>query len=194
MQRIVSKSDTIVLSEVDTQASEEDRLVLLAQDDPRQFRALYDLWVTRIYQYVYSRVGIRQDAEDITSQIFLNAYRAFPRYQHRGVFSAWLFTIARNQLKRFYRTQAWRDLPLEAAEDSGVDTEIDLDEADEIERLSELIRALSADEQELIRLRYIAELKFSEIASILNRREDAVKKMLYRLQGRLQKLLEDHYE
>lgn len=194
MYRTENVNDSLI-SGVSNQAGEEDKLVLLAQEDPRQFQALYDLWITRIYQYVYSRIGTRQDAEDITSQIFLNAYQAFPRYRHTGMFSAWLFTIARNQLKRFYRSQTWRNLPLEVAEDFSLDSDADrLDQTDEIRRLGELIMALSADEQELIRLRYVAELKFSEIAAILHRREDAVKKTLYRLQGRLQKLLEDQDE
>lgn len=194
MQRIVNKGGAIAASQ-DDQDAEEDRLILLAQEDLLQFHALYDLWITRVYQYVYSRVGVQQDAEDITSQIFLNAYQAFPRYRHKGMFSAWLFTIARNQVKRFYRAQTWRNLPLEAVEQGMRDPGLEqVDQAEEIERLSKLIGTLPAEEQELIRLRYIAELKFSQIASVLNRREDAVKKMLYRLQQRLQKLLEDQHE
>ena len=55
-----------------------------------------------------------------------------------------------------------------------------------------MIIALSDEEQELIRLRYAAELGFAEIARLLNRKEDAVKKSLYRLLDRLQNRLEEH--
>jgi len=57
-----------------------------------------------------------------------------------------------------------------------------------------LIRALPEEEHELIRLRYIAELSFSEIGRLLNRSEDAVKKSLYRLLARLQSQLEVSHE
>jgi len=63
--------------------------------------------------------------------------------------------------------------------------------ADEIQHLKKLILSLAEDEQDLIRLRYVAELSFADMAIVLHRREDAVKKSLYRLQARLQSLLEN---
>jgi RNA polymerase sigma factor (sigma-70 family) len=58
------------------------------------------------------------------------------------------------------------------------------------ESLSQLIRALPEGERELLRLRYLAELSFREIALAVNKNEDAVKKSLYRLLERLQVQLE----
>jgi RNA polymerase sigma-70 factor (ECF subfamily) len=59
--------------------------------------------------------------------------------------------------------------------------------------LSKLIRALPDDQQELIRLRYVAELPFAEIGHLLGQKEDTVKKSLYRLLARLKAQLEDSH-
>lgn len=169
----------------------DSRLVLEAQQHPDSFQALYDRWVTPVYQYFYYRTGERASAEDLTSQLFLAVYRALPRYQHRGRFAAWLFTIARNLFKEYCRKER-REVPLEVAQqvESAADPAAEVAHADEIQRLAGLIRSLPDGEQELIRLRYVAGLGFADMAAALNRREQAVKKALYRLQARLQSLLE----
>lgn len=82
---------------------DEEKLILEVKNNPIRFQELYGLWAVRIYQFVYARVNNRQDAEDLTAQIFMNAYQAMPRYRHEGTFSAWLFTIARNQIRSFFR-------------------------------------------------------------------------------------------
>ena len=67
-------------------------------------------------------------------------------------------------------------------------------QTEQIAALTKLINVLPEEEHELIRLRYIAELSFSEIGRLLNRSEDAVKKSLYRLLARLQSQLEVSHE
>ncbi|MDI6694065.1 MAG: RNA polymerase sigma factor [Anaerolineales bacterium] len=177
------------------QPDEDAGLILAAQKDPASFEHLYNRWVIPIYQYFYHRTREVSAAEDLTSQLFLAVYQALPRYQHRGRFAAWLFTIARNLYRTFYRKDQ-REAPLEA----GLHLRRPVDfagqdhEADEIERLIRLVRSLPEEEQELIRLRYVADLSFADIALILNKREDAVKKTLYRLQARLQRLMEEMHD
>ena len=80
-------------------------LIAAAQRDPAAFAGLYRRYVTPIYRYLYSRVGNAQDAEDLTSQVFMEALRGLARYQHRGAFAAWLFTIARRRASNHYRRQ-----------------------------------------------------------------------------------------
>ena len=118
--------------------------------------------------------------------MFLAAFRALPRYDHRGRLGAWLFAIARNQLRMSFR-RVRLDIPLEAAEDTrDPETEIGREERDDdLRRLRELVEALPGPDRELIRLRFVAGLSFGEMAEALGRREDAVKKALYRLLDRL---------
>jgi RNA polymerase sigma-70 factor, ECF subfamily len=173
----------------------DSRLVLEAQQHPASFQALYDRWVTPAYQYFYYRTGEKSNAEDLTSQLFLSVYQALPRYQHSGRFAAWLFTIARNLFREYYRKKR-REVPLEMARhvESPSNPAAEFAHADEIQRLAGLVRSLPEGEQELIRLRYVAGLGFADMAAVLNKREQAVKKALYRLQARLQSLLEQKNE
>jgi RNA polymerase sigma factor (sigma-70 family) len=166
-------------------------LAIEAKTDPVAFGRLYDHYVQPVYRYIYSRVGSTHEAEDITSQTFMTAYESLGRYRERGQFSAWLFRIARSKMNDHFR-RSRREVGLEAAgeilerEDAlGV-----LIRAEELSRIRSLISHLNEEEQDLIRLRYVADLSFAEIADLLGKREDAVKKSVYRLLARLKSQVE----
>lgn len=166
-------------------------LVTAAQNDPVAFGTLYDRYAQPIYRYIYSRVGSVHETEDITSQTFVAAYESLSRYRERGQFSAWLFRIARSKMNDHFR-RSRREVGLEAAGEilEREDALGALIRAEELSRIRSIISHLSEDEQELIRLRYVADLSFVEIADLLGRREDAVKKSVYRLMARLKSQLE----
>ena len=169
---------------------DDTNLVSSAQRNPAEFAALYDRYFRQVYHYLYSRVGSAAEAEDLTAQTFLAALEALPRYRHRGHFAAWLFTIARNKVRDFYRSGA-TIIPLdENHPDKAGDPLSQVIQTDQVEQLTNLIRKLDADEQELIRLRYVADLSFAVIGVCLGRKEDTVKKTFYRLLARLQRQLE----
>jgi RNA polymerase sigma-70 factor, ECF subfamily len=166
-------------------------LVSAAQKDPAAFGRLYDRYVQPVYRYIYSRVGVSHEAEDITSQTFMAAYEALGRYSERGQFPAWLFRIAKSKLNDHFR-RSRREVGLDAAGEvlEREDSLGALIRAEELTRIRSLIGHLNEDEQELIRLRYVADLSFAEIAGLLGRREDAVKKSVYRLLARLKGQME----
>jgi RNA polymerase sigma-70 factor (ECF subfamily) len=177
----------------DNHSDEDASLISDAQKDPAAFRAIYERWAVPVYQYFFYRTGNIADAEDLTSQLFLSVYQSLPRYQHRGHFAAWLFTIARNLVRKDYRKQNREDSletvqPLTSTSDPPEEYAL----AEEIEHLKRLVQSLSKEERELIRLRYAAGLSFADIAIVLHKREDAVKKSLYRLQAQLQNLMEQN--
>jgi Sigma-70 region 2 len=64
-------------------------LIEAAQQNPAAIGPIYQRYVTRVYRYLYSRVGNAPDAEDLTSQVFLEALQSLSRYRHRGNFAAW---------------------------------------------------------------------------------------------------------
>ena len=174
---------------------EESKMILEAQKYPAQFQALYERWASPVYRYFYHQTGNLSAAEDLTSQLFLSAMKSLPRYRERGHFAAWLFTIARNLFKEYYRKKK-REVPLEMARrlSSPSDPAAEFTRADEIEKLVRLVRSLPEEQQELIRLRYVAGLSFADMALVLKKRENTIKKSLYRLQDRLQSQLEHDYE
>jgi RNA polymerase sigma-70 factor (ECF subfamily) len=180
----------IIASTHNTIWDKDGELVLAAQKERTAFQLIYDQWSVRIYQYFYFRTNDSASAEDLTSQLFLSALQALPRYQHRGHFAAWLFAIARNLSKAYFR-KSKREVPLDAAYElpSSSNPSEEITHLDEITRLRHLVLSLTEEEQELIRLRYVAELPFADMAIVLKKREDTVKKSLYRLQARLQSAL-----
>lgn len=173
---------------------DEASLIAAAKKDPREFGEIYQLYIQPIFRYLYSRIGSLPEAEDATTQTFLAALEALDRYQHRGHFAAWLFAIARRKAMDAFRAR--RQVPLENAEKVPAETDIlqQVIQTEQIAALAKLISALPEEEHELIRLRYNAELSFSEIGRLLNRSEGAVKKSLYRLLARLQSQLEVSHE
>jgi RNA polymerase sigma-70 factor (ECF subfamily) len=174
---------------------EDSQLILAAQKNPALFQTLYDRWAVPVYQYFYHRTGEMASAEDLTSQLFPAAYQALSRYQHRGHFAAWLFTIAHNLAREHYR-QMGHEVPLEMAQNlaSPSDPAAEYAKEDEIRYLVRLVRSMPDEEQELIRLRYVANLSFADMAIVLGKSEGAIKKSLYRLQARLQSRLEQNHD
>lgn len=174
----------------------EDLAYADAATNPRMIEDIYTRWVTPVYKYLYSRTGNKEDAQDITSFTFLAVLKALPRYRHKGHFEAWLFTIARNQMVDFVRKHKHESQLSDT--DKIVQTipspTFDVTQQDDIHSLRGLINRLREDEQELLRLRYTAGLAFAEIGLLLNRNEDAIKKSIYRLQEKLQKMLEGENE
>lgn len=166
-------------------------LIAAAQSDPAAFGRLYDRYLQPVYRYLYSRLGDVHSAEDVTSQTFIAAYEALSKYREQGQFTAWLFRIARSKMNDHFRRNRY-EVELEAAERmaAGEDALGSLIHDEELIRLRSVIKSLNPEEQDLIRLRYVADLSFIEIADLLGKREDAVKKTLYRLLARLKNQME----
>lgn len=175
---------------------DEPALVRAAQTDAQAFGALYDRYVQRVYRYCYYRTSSPPDAEDITAQIFLTALEGLPRYRQDGHFAAWLFSIARKKVADFHRRAPHMHDLLDESTLPPIHTDLamDVETSERRERLLKQIQALAEEERELIHLRYVAELSFAEMARTLQKKEEAVKKSLYRLIARLKQELEADHE
>jgi RNA polymerase sigma-70 factor, ECF subfamily len=166
----------------------------LACGDPNAFGVLYDRYVQPIYRYLVSRLCDSDRAKDVTSQTFLAAFEAFPRYRDKGYFAAWLFSIARSKLIDYLRKEQRQERARK--NEPGIhpfDPLQEIVQTERIEALRELLNRLPEDELELLRLRFVAGLSFADMAVLLKRNEDAVKKNVYRLLARLHSQLEAKY-
>jgi RNA polymerase sigma-70 factor (ECF subfamily) len=165
----------------------EDALILEAmKGDPPALAAVYDFYARRIYRYFYSRVENSADADDLTAQTFLSVIEALPRYQHRGQFTAWIFQIARSKAMDFFRRN--HSKVQKEADLSGVVFDETLEkviQGQTVETLRLMIQLLDEDERELLRLRFVVDLSYVEIAALLGRKEDAVRKSVKRIIERL---------
>lgn len=163
-----------------TESYDIDKLIERARHDPDAFAALYQRYLTPIYRYLLVRLGNSQDAEDITSRVFIEALEGLvhQRYRENGKFEAWLFTIARRRLIDFYRQR-----PAVSLEEAAI---LDPDPFDRVQssdnkaRLKELLSQLDEDKQELMRLRFSGGLSFAEIAVLEGKSEASVKMMIHR--------------
>lgn len=177
--------------------AEELELVRAARQAPEAFGALYLRYVNPIFRYLCSRTGNVQEAEDLTSQTFITALQAIPQIRHEERFASWLFTIARNKAMDHFRKQ--RSHPEVQTDDPQVfvkkqDLTAAILQSERVRQLSLLLEELDEEALELLRLRFLGELTFKEMAETLHRSPSAVKKSFYRLLARLKSQLEDSHE
>jgi len=161
--------------------------------DPEAFGRLYDIHVDRVYRHIYYRVGNEQDAEDLTQQVFLKAWQAIERYKKLGSpFVAWLMTISHNLVVDFYRTRKEKaQIEVEVlADDSPSSPERAAEASFEQQRLRRAILQLGGGEQQVVILRFIEGFEFSEIASVLKKKEGNVRVILHRALIKLRNILE----
>lgn len=165
--------------------------------DENAFANLYRQYNQRIYRYVFSRVGDQVSAEELTSQTFLAALEGLASYRNNGKFSSWVFSIARNKIVDFYRSQKRMGISIDEQFIAVMVNPQIMDRIEAKERaeiLAGLIRKLPKDRKELLRLRFVVGLKYKEIAEITGRRTTAVKKAIYRLLDDLRQSLEKDHE
>ncbi len=160
----------------------DDAVVLAARQDPTCFTALYRRYASRVFRYLYGKVGNQAEAEDLTSQVFLEALKALPRYRPQGAFAAWLFTLARRRAIDRHR-QDRGELPVDWLEETaGAEPEplLQAIRQEDLRRLIYLYTQLGEEKQELIRLRYAAGLSYNEIGRILGTSQAATGMALHR--------------
>jgi len=165
----------------------ERELVEKSKVDKSAFAELYASYAERLYNYIYSRVHNREDAEDLTSLTFMLALEAIEKYEWRNLpFGAWLFRIASNQIAVYYRKkknlQSIEDL---AIADSALDPERETMRIGDQLMIQKAINRLNPDQQKVIRMRYSQGMKNREIAEVMGRTEGAVKLLIHRATNNL---------
>ena len=156
------------------------------------FGKLYDLYVERVYRHVYYRTGNVRDTEDLTQQVFIKAWKAIGRYKKTGSpFLAWLMRIAHNLVIDYYRQKkgvvALDDENIFDDSDSG--PEKSAERHFEQQQLRKVILQLPSDQQQVILMSFIEGFTYSEIASVLNKREGNIRVILHRALNKMRELI-----
>jgi len=177
--------------------NEEQQLVEQAKTDPEAFGRLYELYVDKIYTYIYYRLGNHQDAEDLTAKVFYRALNHISHYNQKGApFAAWLYRIAHNLVVNWRRDHQRR--PVVALDDltlSGDKQETPhrvAERTNETEILLEAIQQLPRERQQLLLLKFVERMSNAEIGQILGRSEGAIKSLYHRTLVSLKELLAEH--
>jgi RNA polymerase sigma-70 factor, ECF subfamily len=170
--------------------SEQER-ILVAQAHAGDRQALGKLWdivTPKLFGYLINTLRDKSLAEDVLQSTWLRAIQGLPRFQIRSVpFSAWLFAIARNECR-----QHWRKSKQELPATNITQQEPSSDNRTELQNrilIDQVLIRLSEDDQELLRLRYIADLSVKDIARVLNSNSLAVRVRLHRAVNRARALL-----
>lgn len=182
----------------DEQAStidQETQWIVAAQADPAAFEPLYLHYRARIYHYLRTRLDSDEDAADLTQQVFLQAIDALPRYRPRGApFAVWLFRIARNAALNLATRRpgcvSWDALPEIFYSATEQEPEATVIHQEALRHLSTLLATLSADKRELLALRFAAGLNSAQIAALVGKKPEAVKKQI----NRLLQSFKEHYQ
>ena len=152
-----------------------------------QFGKLYEVYVDRIYNYIYFRIGNTHDAEDITAKVFFKALKSLASYKHMGLpFSAWLYRIAHNLVANYHRDYShYKEISLETLPDPQLvvkqdHPDVTMQKKDEAEFIKVLISDLPPVRQELIILKFVDKLSNAEIGKILRKSEGAIKSLYHR--------------
>lgn len=153
-----------------------------------EFERLYRESYRRVYNFVYGRMLNRADAEDITSEAFLKAARAFDRFDPtRASFTTWVIAIARNCAA----SQLRRGHPEVTAADTWVDpdaasTTDDYPSLGSDAQLAEaLLTVLGEDERELVRLKFYEGMQNKQIGELLGMNPSTVGTRLHRAVARM---------
>ena len=156
-----------------------DRLLIeAAQKDPSRFAELYEQNFERVFAFIARRVGDRAEAEDLTSEVFHQAFANLGRFEWRGApFAAWLFRIARNAIID-HAKRAVREAEIPPILD--LPTEPDFEEIEQRARLFRMVDGLPSDQRRVIEMRFAEEKSIREIARQLGRTEGAVKQLQFR--------------
>ena len=163
-----------------------DRLRGRESSDPLDWGAIYQAELPRVLNFFRYRVRDLAAAEDLTATTFEKAWTVRDRYRDEGKFSAWLMTIARNVATDYDRTRR-HHLPLDVAIEREVRPEpgAALEIEEQRARLRSLVATLPPHHQELIALKYGAELTNREIARTTGMSESNVGTTLHRLVAEL---------
>ena len=185
-----------------SEAISEQALIERAKKDPQAFGDLFDRYYPVIFAYVLRRVGKWNDAQDITSEVFLKALKGLWRFRWQGIaFSAWLYRIATNEVGIYFRRAGRAPVSLnQLIEQSGFEPASRDDlvaEKLEAERQFERhrdfliarskIASLPLKYQHVITLRFFEQKSVKEIAEILGKKEGTVRSLLSRGLQRLRK-------
>lgn len=162
-----------------------------------EFSELYRTHLKDVYSYAYYRVGNHHDAEDLTEQTFLQAYRHFERAQresHGRPLRPWLIRIAHNLAANLYRDRARK--PASSIDDTAVlsaprTTEEIVEGREELAHVLAGVATLPEDRREALIMRFALDMDNREIARALGRSDGATKVLIHRAIKQLEGVLQE---
>ena len=164
-----------------------------AQDDPREFAPIYNRYYNEIFIYISRRIDDYDMVADITSKTFTNCLSSLHKFKYMGVpFSAWLYKIAINEVRQFFRYK--KKFPRTICLTEADFTEISQETVDESKYqdahvlVPKLLSQLNENELQCIELRFFEKKSFKEIGFMMGLSEVNAKVRTYRILKKLKSI------
>lgn len=158
-----------------------------------EFAERYRQFFPRVFAYVYGRVHNAQVAEDLVADVFERAFVKADSLRNDEAYSTWLFTIARNVVISYSRRQGRESVVdpdvLKAIAPGRESVEGDILLREEITAVAQLLRTFPQREQDIVALKFDAELSNAQIAQIMGISEANVRVILFRTLRKLRELM-----
>jgi len=139
------------------------------------FNELYRRYGLRVYSFCLKKTKSVSDSEDLMQKVFLKIHESKHLYNSKFKFEQWLFVIARTQTLDFFRSKSRYEKRIEKADfNTDSNTTHESDTKDELNNLE-------SDQRELLEMKYIDELSYQEISTILSKSEVSLRKTVSRL-------------
>ncbi len=177
-------------------AEQEQQWVQAAQrGDIKAFEAIVSAFEDAVYSFVFNSTRNQMDAEEITQDVFVKAYRNLASFRGDAKVKTWLFTIAHNTTASHFRK---KELPTTPVDDAPVSQHPVSNVADALSSISTNERSrylhmamdkMAPQQRQLIQLFYLEELSVKEIEAITGLNEGSIKTGLMRGRNRLHTLL-----
>lgn len=165
--------------------------------DKVTYEEMLDHYYSIIFGYILKKIGSREDAEDLTQDIFLNCHKDWERFDpSRASIGTWLFAITDNRLKNYYRdkkpsislSEVNQDLIVE--EENLIENIIFQEEVREI--FGRVMDCLNDRQKKVIHCRYFEQLRMEEISQKLRCSEENVRVILHRAIKKMKRYAADH--
>jgi RNA polymerase sigma-70 factor, ECF subfamily len=182
---------------VNSAEREEDAVLArrAGSGEAEAFGVLYDRYVDAVYRYVFYRVRNEAEAEDVTSEVFMRALRAIPKYEPRQAFLAWLYRIARNAVIDRSRRRAthqqvtFKDALAHPNADQVVNPDEGLLAGSDASAVRKAMQQLTPLQQEILVLRYVEGYDTKTISKLVGKRDGTIRGIEFRALAALRQLI-----
>lgn len=166
------------------------------EKDPESFGKLYDLYIDKIYRFIRFKVKTDEEAQDITSDVFLKTWQ-YVQESSRKIenFNALIYRVARNCIIDYYRKKSKENIVTvteqfeEIIADRSSNLVDDIDLQIDFEQIEGKLKLLKEEYREVIILKYIDELSTTEISEILEKSKSNVRVLLHRALKTLKEIM-----
>ena len=183
-----------------TGQNDNEIIARVLKGDQQAYAMLVDRYQNYVFTLAFRFTKNREDAEEVSQDIFVKAYRALADFKGNSKFSTWLYTIVNNTCITFLRKKRLEVHSLDKegvfevadSHDSGLRAN-QVEGKSRINMVNSAIGMLSSDDAEIITLFYKSEQSLEEIAGILGIEPNTAKVRLHRVRGRLKEKMEKHF-